>query len=215
MTVGMKGARRAARLRRIPVLALVFACSGCTMKYVDNRLEDDWFQTRRQMGGGRPPLAFGLSTDNIPIGFSGLALSLDYSSQNFDADVLPPLVEFESAGLSNWALAARFFPVDRGPVTPFVGGGFGRSKLSGTWTGPNYDVRIYECFGDCTDSYEEKFYSSFHPHVLGGLELRFTRSWSLIGEYRRDFNRNNDFWLMDGDSYAFGLRWRAGASLPR
>jgi hypothetical protein len=183
--------------------------SGCALKYTHNSMDDQWFDSRVKRGW-RPSLAASVTTDNIGIGFSAISLSFDAASQDFDVDAVPPLVDFESVGISSFSLSARFFPVNRGPLLPYVGAGYGLSRLRGTWTGPNYDVQRYDCIGACEGTYKETFYSGYHPHLVGGVELRFRPSTALVVEYRKDIDRGDDFWLLDGHGYSVGLRW-----LPR
>ncbi len=87
----------------------------------------------------------------------------------------------------------------RGPVRPYADAGYGVSRLRGTWTGPNYVEDRYDCF---------------HPHLIAGLELRpvATSRLSYLIEYRKDFDREDDFYDLGGNRFSAGLRWRTSAN---
>lgn len=190
-------------------LMVVQVAGGCVLLYSQPRLDEPWFE-RRMHTGWPAPLEVGLMSNNISVGPSAVAISLEAAIQGFDVDAVPPLVRFESVQLSTISLSGRFFPLDFGPVRPYAGAGFGASSLHGVWTGPNYDVTRYHCFGACASTYRETFYRGWHPHFVVGLELRRSaaRKTSFLFEYRKDVNRGDGFYRLDGSRLGIGMRYR-------
>ncbi len=196
--------------RSAVLLVAALLSSGCTLKYSHNRLDSDWFERRLERGGWIPPVEAALTTNDIALGFSALTVSFEYSTQELEREAVPPVVEFDHVTLESVGVAARFYPLARGPIRPYGGAGFANSSLDGRWTGPNYDVTRYDCFGACTEMYTETFWSGYHPYLLVGVELRpRARSrLSYLFEYRKDTGRGDDFYELGGDRFSAGLRLR-------
>ncbi len=178
------------------------------MKYQHNQLGDEWFNSAKK--GWRPPMEFGFAPNNVPLGPTAVAFSVQANLQDLERSAVPPLEEFDFVSISTLSVSARIFAPTDGRLRPYLGGGYGMSRLKTHWTGPNYNPGRYDCFGACSTGFDRTLYRGFHPHLVGGLELEGppSSSTSLLLEYRRDFGRGDDFYNLDGWALAAGLRWR-------
>lgn len=195
------------RPRRVGMLLLLVPfTSGCTLKYMQNSLDDEWFDERKR--SWKPPLELGAMTNDLGVGPSALTLSLQSSNLYLDRETVPPLEEFDDVSIGSWSGSARLIPIRDLVLRPYVGGGYGRSYLATHWRGPNYDRSRYDCYGACTRGFGRGLSSGWHGHWLAGLEFGNpgARGLSLLVEYRRDIGRGDVFYDLGGSSLSFGLR---------
>lgn len=186
--------------------ALVGTSTSCTARYARYDFEDEWYDDKVERGW--LPDELGLITPNLPMGPSGLALSLEGSSRDLDPRAVPPIYDWDDVKLRSVSVGGRFFPIDSGPFRPYAGGGYGRTTLAGRWTGPNYDPAPgIQCTGDCTDQFTEILYRGYSPFVMGGVEIGGSAS-VIVVEWRRELDRGDGFYRLSGDRISAGFRWR-------
>lgn len=189
------------------VMAVVAAAStGCTVRYATHDFQDDWYDDKVERGWA--PDELGLVTPNLPMGPSGLALSLETSAHDFDIRAVPPTFDWDDVQLRSTSLGARLFPVDGGAFRPYGGGGYARTTLQGRWTGPNFEPTPgVQCTGDCTDQFTEILFRGYNPFVMAGVEIGGTAS-VIVVEWRRTLDRGDGFYRLSGDRFSAGFRWR-------
>lgn len=205
--------RNRAVARVATLLSMMVLGSACALRYPYSEIDGTWYDGKVERGGFPPPLELALMTNDLDVGPSAFAFSLELFSQPLDPYVLPPMEDWKSVDITSLTFGARLYPFTWGPVLPYGGGGFGRNALGAEWTeyiGGGYDP-LFQCIAFC-DNTEERSGSlttGYHAYVAAGVELRpgFMRP-SILLEYRRDFNRGNDFYELSGRSWSAGLRWR-------
>jgi hypothetical protein len=159
------------------------------------------------------PIEASLMTNDLIVGPSAFTLSLEFFRQEMDPAAVPPMKDWTNIGINSIMIGGRFYPLRYGPILPYAGGGFGRSQLNADWTeytGGGYDP-LFRCIAGCdfTESASGTLASSYHPYLAGGVELRPPHlKPSILFEYRRDFDRGDDFYELSGKSWSVGLRWR-------
>lgn len=201
--------------RNVGLLILALLTSGCAARYPYVELEDSWYEGKVEHGGFLPPLEVALMTNDLELGPSAAVLSFEVFNQPLDPSVLPPVEDWNDVSMFSLSVGARFYPITRGPILPYGGGGFGRTSLSVEWTeylGGGFDP-LFRCIGICDNTEDERgsLFTGYSPYLALGVELRpgFLRP-SVLLEYRRDFNRGDDFYDLSGRSFSAGLRFQWG-----
>ena len=197
--------------RRAALLVLVtLSASSCVLRYSHQDIDGTWYDDKLERGWV-PPLEVALMTNDLTVGPSAFTLSIEAFVQHLALTAFPPVQAWEKLSMNSVMLGARFYPLARGPLRPYGGAGFGRTKVSAEWTeyeGP-FDP-LFRCIAFCgSDPISGEILSSYHPYLAGGVEVRppFLKP-SLVFEYRRDFNRGDDFYQLSGRSFSAGLRFR-------
>ncbi|MDH3207894.1 MAG: hypothetical protein OEO79_14915 [Gemmatimonadota bacterium] len=197
---------------RIGLLVLVtMLSSGCVLRYSQQEIDGTWYDDKLEKGW-RPPVEVSLMTNDIPIGPSAVTLSLEFFQQELDVSAVPPMHDWQSISIRSTMVGGRFYPVRRGPILPYAGAGFGRTTLSADWVEyeGGFDP-LFRCIAFCNTGTDMSgsLASGYHPYLAAGVELRpgFMPP-ALLFEYRRDFDRGDDFYQLSGRSFSLGLRFR-------
>ncbi len=197
------------RTTLLAVVALLF--SGCALRYSQQQIDGTWYDDKLEEGWF-PPIEAALMTDDLSIGPSAVVFSLEFFHQGLALSAVPPIEDWQSLSISSVMLGGRFYPWTWGPLLPYGGAGFGRTRLSADWIehSGGFDP-LFKCILNCGSETDRSgsLVSGYHPYLAGGVELRpgFMKP-SLLFEYRRDFDRGDDFYQLSGRSVSVGLRWR-------
>ena len=198
-------------IRAAALFGLMLLMSGCALRYSHQEIDGTWYDDKLEREWF-PPLEASLMTNDISVGPSAVTLSLEFFTQGVHESAVPPIHDWQGIRLTSIMLGGRFYPLTVGPVLPYGGAGFGRSRLSADWIEyrGGFDP-LFRCILNCDNTTDRSgvLASSYHPYLAGGVELRTPfMGPSILLEYRRDFDRGDDFYALSGRSWSAGLRWR-------
>ncbi|MEX0885367.1 MAG: hypothetical protein WD009_02905 [Phycisphaeraceae bacterium] len=122
------------------------------------------------------------------------------------------------ARLMDVRLTGRVYPLGRGRLNPYVGGGYGYYRLRSTSRGRGERTGCPPGFGFGVDCFEivekdETLASGYNPHAVAGIEIELRRREDeeltgdprrlfLLVEYRHEFERDQD---LDGGLILGGI----------
>lgn len=174
--------------------------------YSFNNLEDSELSGLMERKFLEFPMEFELITNNIKLPAGDLAFSFAHSRQAMDKSLGALLfVDLSDVDATYTSLTARYFVSRNKYVRPYIGGAFGRSRLTASWNQKKYNPARYICSGACSTKESESFFKGFNPEVRIGIEAL----GGLMLEYARNFNRGNAQYPLTGSRFSIGIRTRA------
>lgn len=186
--------------------------SGCVLRYSHQEIDGRWYDDKLERGWV-PPMELAVMTNDIEVGpISAVAFSLEFFRQNLDLNAIPPIHDWQSVELGSAMVGGRFYPLRKGPILPYAGGGYGRSSLSVDWIEyeGGFDP-LFRCIAFCDNTTDRsgKLFSTYHPYAAAGVEVRLPGVQpAFLFEYRRDFDRTDGFYDLSGRSFSAGMRFQ-------
>ncbi|MEM8488631.1 MAG: hypothetical protein AAF564_23990 [Bacteroidota bacterium] len=173
--------------------------------YSFNSFDDAGMSDLRERKFLEFPMEFELITNNYKLPVGDLAFSFARARQAMDKSLAAFLfVDLSDVDATYTSLTARYFFSRNKYVRPYLGGAFGRSRLTATWNQKKYNPARYICAGACSSQESEDLFKGFNPELRIGVEAL----GGLMLEFGRSFNRGNAQYPMTGSRFSIGVRRR-------